>query len=93
MPGGAESATVIEPVQVVVLDEMVSGPSYSASLALIRKYSVHLTQDFTPAFTYRLLQTFESIPQNVNTPYDSEQSVPASVWQLTEWHPHNAIEY
>ena len=33
-PEGSESATVVEPVQVVVLDEAVAVPSYSASLAL-----------------------------------------------------------
>ena len=34
-PEGTESATVVEPIQVVILDEVVDVPSYSASLALI----------------------------------------------------------
>ena len=91
-PEGSESATIVEPVQVIILDEVVHVPSHSASLTLMRKYSVHLTQDWTPALAYRLLQTFESIPQSTNNPYYSEQTVPASVWQLTHRHLHNDIE-
>ena len=91
-PEGSESATVIAPVQVILLDEVVHVPSHSASLTLMRKYSVHLTQDWTPALAYRLLQTFESIPQPTNNPYHSEQTIPASVWQLTTRHLHNDIE-
>ena len=91
-PEGSESATVIEQIQVILLDEMIQVPSHSASLTLMRKYSVHLTADWTPAFAYRLLQTFESIPQSTNNPYYSEQTVPASIWQLTHRHLHNDIE-
>ena len=91
-PEGNESATIVEPVQVILLDEVVHVPSHSASLTLMRKYSVHLTADWTPALAYRLLQTFESIPQSTNNPYHSEQTIPASVWQLTNRHLHNDIE-
>ena len=91
-PEGSESATIVEPVQVIILDEVVHVPSHSASLTLMRKYSVHLTADWTPALAYRLLQTFESIPQSTNNPYHSEQTIPASVWQLTNRHLHNDIE-
>jgi len=41
-PEGSESATIVEPVQVTLLDEPVEIASHSASLALMRKYSVHL---------------------------------------------------
>ena len=41
-PEGSESATVVEPVEVTLLDEQIQVPSHSASLALLRKYSVHL---------------------------------------------------
>ena len=91
-PEGSESATVIAPVQVILLDEVVHVPSHSASLTLMRKYSVHLTADWTPALAYRLLQTFESIPQRTNNPYTSESDNPASVWQLTTRHLHNDID-
>ena len=59
-PEGAESATVVEPVQVVILGEAVAVPSHSASLALMRKYSVHLGPEWSAGHAYRLLQTFES---------------------------------
>ena len=91
-PEGSESTTVIEPVQVILLDEVVDVPSHSASLALMRKYSVHLTSNWTPALAYRLFQTFESIPQQTNNPYHDDQTVPASVWHLTHRHLHNDIE-
>ncbi|MCY3790881.1 MAG: hypothetical protein OXH63_19040, partial [Gemmatimonadetes bacterium] len=41
-PQGAESASLIEPVQVVLLDEVVEVVPHSASLQLLEKYSVHL---------------------------------------------------
>ena len=91
-PEGSESATVIAPVQVVLLDELIEVPSHSASLTLMRKYSVHLTADFTPALAHRLLQTFESIPQLRNSMYEAEADIPASVWQLTDRHLLNDIE-
>ena len=78
-PAGSESATIIEPVQAVLLDEAVAVPSYSASLALMRKYSVHLGTEWSPGHAYRLLQTFESIPQRTNSLYKETSELPASV--------------
>ena len=94
-PEGAESATVVEPVQVVILGEAVAVPSHSASLALMRKYSVHLGPEWSSAHAYRLLQTFESIPQRTNNSYEENPELPASVWQLTHRHVLNdiSIEY
>ena len=46
-PEGSESATVVESVQVIILDEAVAVPSHSASLALMRKYSVHLGPEWS----------------------------------------------
>ena len=82
-PEGTESATIVEPIQVIILNEMIEGPSHSASLALIQKYSIYLTLDWTPALAYRLLQTFESIPQRTAEP---------SVWLLSDRHVHNDID-
>ena len=82
-PEGAESATIVEPIQVIIRNEMIEIPSHSASLALMQKYSVYLTLDWTPALAYRLLQTFESIPQR---PAES------SVWLLSDQHVHNDID-
>ena len=68
-PEGSESATVVEPVEVTLLDEPIQVASHSASLALMRKYSVHLGPEWDPGHAYRLLQTFESIPQETNNLY------------------------
>ena len=94
-PEGAESATVVEPVQVVILGEAVAVPSHSASLALMRKYSVYLSPEWSQAHAYRLFQTFESIPQRTNNSYEEVPELPASVWQLTSRHILNdiSIEY
>ena len=51
-PEGSESATAVEPVQVILLDEVIDVPAHSASLALMRKYSVYLTPDWTPAYAF-----------------------------------------
>ena len=91
-PEGVESATVIKPLRVIVLNEAIEVPSHSASLALMRKYSIYLSPDWTPALAYRLLQTFESIPQEVNNPYYEERRVEPSLWQLTNRHVLNDID-
>ena len=91
-PEGTESATIVEPIRVILLDEVIEVPSHSASLVLMQKYSVHLTQGFTSALAYRLLQTFESIPQQVNNPYYEDRAIEVSVWQLTHQQLHNDIE-
>ncbi|RKU16871.1 hypothetical protein C6500_16740 [Candidatus Poribacteria bacterium] len=90
-PEGSESATVIEPVQVTLLDEVIQVPSHSASLALMRKYSVHLGPEWSPGHAYRLLQTFESIPQETNNPYAESPGVASSVWRLSSRHIQDDI--
>ena len=90
-PEGTESATVVEPVQVILLDEVIEVPSHSASLALMRKYSVHLGPEWSQAHAYRLLQTFESIPQRINSPYSNNPRIGASVWILSNRHIQDDI--
>ena len=86
-PEGSESATVVEPIEVTLLDEQIQVPSHSASLALMRKYSVHLGPEWDPGYAYRLLQTFESIPQETNDFYDATNPrVETSVWRLSDRH-------
>ncbi len=85
-PEGSESATVVEPVEVTLLDEQIQVPSHSASLALMRKYSVHLGLEWDPGYAYRLLQIFESIPQRTNPIFEETPVVGASVWRLTSRH-------
>ena len=89
-PQGSESATVVEPVEVVILGEAVAVPSHSASLTLIRKYSVYLGPEWSPAYAYRLLQTFASIPQGQNRYGNSY--LPASVWRLSKRHLQDDID-
>ena len=91
-PEGIENVTPIEPVKVIILDEVVEVPLHSPSLQLMRRYSVHLTPDWDQALAYRLLQTFESIPQAQNNPYYEERRVEPSLWQLTDRHLLNDIE-
>ncbi|MDE0636628.1 MAG: T9SS type A sorting domain-containing protein [Candidatus Poribacteria bacterium] len=91
-PEGSESATVVEPVQVTLLDEQIQVPSHSGSLALMRKYSVHLGPEWSPAHAYRLLQTFESIPQRQNDIYTGNSHLPASVWRLSNRHLQDDID-
>ena len=91
-PQGAEMATIVEPIVVTLLDEPIEVPSHSASLALMRKYSVYLQGDWSPGLAYRLLQTFESIPQETNHLSDSTPRVEPSVWRLSRRHVPHDIE-
>ena len=90
-PEGSESATIVEPIEVTLLDEQIQVPSHSASLALLRKYSVHLGPEWDPGYAYRLLQTFESIPQETNNPYADTPGVASSVWRLSDRHIQDDI--
>ena len=94
-PEGSESTTVIEPVEVTLLDEPIQVASHSASLALMRKYSVHLGPEWSPGHAYRLLQTFESIPQGTNNPYAESPGVASSIWRLSDRHIQDdiSVEY
>ncbi len=91
-PEGQESATVVEPVQVTILDEQIEIASHSASLWLMRRYSVHLGTEWSGAHAYKLLQTFESIPQERNSSYDKAPRVPISLWKLSDRHIQDDIE-
>ena len=94
-PEGSESATVVEPIEVTLLDEHIQVPSHSASLALLRKYSVHLGPEWDPGYAYRLLQTFESIPQETNNLYANTPEVVSSIWRLSDRHIQDdiSVEY
>ena len=91
-PEGSESATVIEPIAITLLDEPIQVASHSASLALMRKYSVHLGPEWSPGHAYRLLQTFESIPQETNSPYAESPGVASSIWSLSSRHIQDDLE-
>ena len=91
-PEGSESATVVEPVQVILFDEAIAVPSHSAALKLMQKYSVHLGPEWGPGYAHRLLQTFESVPQRTNNSYDEQPQLAASVWRLTTRHVQNDID-
>ena len=91
-PEGQESATIVEPIQVNILDEQVEISSHSASIWLMKRYSVHLGTEWSGAHAYKLLQTFESIPQEKNILYDKNPRVPISLWKLSDRHIQNDIE-
>ena len=91
-PEGQESATVVQPVEVIILDEAIEVADDSASIRLMQKYSVHLGEEWDVAYTHRLLRIFESIPQTENGIRFGRQDVLTSVWILTDRHVHNDIE-
>ena len=91
-PEGSESATIVEPVEVTLLDEPIQVPSHSASLALMHKYSVYLGPEWDPGHAYKLLQTFESIPQVINYPGAADPVLEPSLWRLSDRHLLNDIE-
>ena len=90
-PEGQDSATIVEPIHVNILEEQVEIPPHSASIALMKKYSIHLTPEWSREHAYRLLETFESIPQNTNYLGDAETSVPTSMWMLSDQHIQDDI--
>ena len=91
-PEGVESASLIQPVRVILIDELVEVAPHSASLQLMKKHSVHLGAEWSAGQAYRLLQTFESIPQASNDLYAETSTVPPSLWRLSDQHIQNDIE-
>ena len=83
-PEGLESVTVVEPVHVTILDEQFEISPHSASIWLMKRYSVHIGTEWSGAHAYKLLQTFESIPQHRNHP--------VSFWKLSDRHIDDDIE-
>ena len=92
-PEGSESATIVEPLQVTLLDEQVEIADNSASIQLMQKYSVYLGPEWDAGKAYRLLSTFETIPQDVNDPYKDTEPMPVSLWRLTDIHLQDDIEF
>lgn len=92
-PEGSESATIIEPLKVTILDEQVEVADNSASIQLMQKYSVYLGAEWDAGKAYRLLSTFETIPQEVNDPFQDSPALPASLWRLTDSHVQDDIKF
>ena len=91
-PEGQESAIPVTPVEVTFFEEFVEIAAHSASLTLMRKYSVHLGPEWSPGLAYRLLQTFEAIPQDINHPLVNAPPVDASLWRLSDRQIHPDID-
>ena len=89
---GVDKATLVQPLQVMFLHQPIQVVPHSASLRLMQQYSVLLGTEWSDGQAYRLLQTFESIPQLSNDPYKETLEVPSSLWQLTDQHIQNDIE-
>ena len=89
---GVDSVNMVQPVQVMFLNEPIQVVPHSASLRLLQKYSVMLGTEWSAAQAYRLLKTFESIPQTSNRLSEETPRVPSSLWQLTDQHIQNDIE-
>ena len=91
-PQGQESATVVEPVQVTLLGEQVQIAPHNAALWLMKRYSVHLGAEWSAPMAYKLLHTFESMPQKKNPPDRQSPDLPISLWKLVDAHVPNDIE-
>ena len=89
---GVESATLVQPLQVMFLHQPIQVVPHSSSLRLMQQYSVLLGTEWSDSHAYRLLQTFESIPQLSNNLYTETLEVSSSLWQLTDQHIQNDIE-
>lgn len=89
---GADSVNMVQPVQVMFLHEPIQVVPHSASLHLMRRYSVLLGSEWTEGQAYRLLQTFESVPQRENYYHTNNHKIPFSFWKLTSEHLQNDIE-
>ena len=89
---GADSVNMVQPVQVLFLDEPIRVVPHSASLRLLQKYSVVLGSEWSASQAYRLLQTFESIPQSSNEFREETLTVSHSLWRLSDQHIQNDIE-
>ena len=90
-PEGQESATAVEPIEVTLLDQPIHVSSHSAAIFLMKKYSVYIDTNWSGLDAYKLLQTFESIPQRTNWRF-ARQDVSPSVWQISNSHIHNDID-
>lgn len=89
---GVDQATLVQPVQVMFLNEPIQVVPHSASLRIMQKYSVLLGTEWSDGQAYRLLQTFDSIPQEINNFSDKTPRVSPSLWQLSDQHIQNDIE-
>ena len=90
-PEGQDSATIVKPIHVKILDEQLEILPHNASILLMEKYSVHLAPEWDRAYAHRLLETFESIPQIANHLGDAESTVSVSMWMLSDQHVQDDI--
>ena len=90
-PEGQESATIIEPFQVTILEEPVMISSTSASIELARRFSVYLGPEWDQSYAYRLLTIFKSIPQRQNYLRDETPVIAPTIWHLSDQHIQNDI--
>ena len=90
-PEGQESATIIEPFQVTILEEPVMISSTSASIELARRFSVYLGPEWDQSYAYRLLTIFKSIPQRQNYLRDETPVIVPTIWHLSDQHIQNDI--
>ena len=90
-PEGQESATAVEPIEVTLFNQPIQVSSHSAAIFLMKKYSVYIDTNWSGIDAYKLLQTFESIPQRTNWRFAS-QDVSPSVWKISKRPIHNDME-
>ena len=62
-PSGSESVSVVQPVEVILVDEPVKVSYSTASLQLRQQYGVYLSDQWNSDLAQLLLLAFESVPQ------------------------------
>lgn len=94
-PEGQETVTPTKPVVVTLLDTPIEVPPHTAALHLMKRYSVFLDTSWTASDAQKLFLTFQSIPQILNSYYDStpyeERQIEPSTWKISDLHLHNDI--
>ena len=81
-PTGSETVSVIQPVEVTILDNPINVSNSTAALKLRQQYGVNLSEKWTPELSQLLLSALELLPIS-----NSVQSY----WNLTDNHIHNDI--
>ncbi len=93
MPSGVETVSVVQPIQVDILGNLIQASSDSAALKLANYYSVYLSQQWEPNQAYLLLQMLEAIPQHRNYLGNPERQKDLSFWFIIDGYVENDIRF
>lgn len=86
---GQEMSSIVEPLKVIILDDVVEIPSTYTSLQLKDDYGVHLVGEWTYEQSYALYQTFKDVPQKADHGWYTPDN---TVWKIEDTNIQNDIE-